>query len=226
MGSYTSHPVDKFKIGRFQFERGVLNLDEKDSKEFDELLAAQPISVSRKVKKLDSSMADQIAKAFQRGRMSQGVDTTANSVEALDPNRSATALEKDAGLEHANLRHPGASKDKLTDGNAEPEFGPEQDLIDPFDGDNERRLERNNPVEMSRQVAGNTTGSDQHATGESVAQEETAKNEATGRVMGTVFKKPNPDAGEQLDKDEFKKADESKAEGAPFKLGNRDSDGQ
>ncbi len=128
--------------------------------------------------------------------MSRGISTTAESVEAPDPN---------AG-DHANPMHPGASKDKLTDTNSEPEspFGTKHDMIDFVDGDGERREERNTPVQVSLNAVGGTTGSDVNATGESVAEDETARNIATGKVMGTTTKTPNPDATGVLDRKEFK----------------------
>lgn len=161
---YSSHPIARFKMGRFQFERGVLKLNAEDSAEFDEQLAAQPAMIRNRIKKSTQADADRIARSFLQSRKTQGIDTTANSVG------SGTG---EAGS-HANPMHPGASKDKETDGSAEPEFGPENDKIDPFDGDMERRVERNTPVQMADQVAGINSAGDLGATGASVAEEESA----------------------------------------------------
>lgn len=79
---YSSHPIAKYRIGRFQFERGVLTLEDADAEEFDALLATQPQTVKRRIKKADQAAAESIARSFLQSRMVAGVDTTANSVAA------------------------------------------------------------------------------------------------------------------------------------------------
>jgi hypothetical protein len=154
----------------------VLKLNREDAAAFDEVLAEQPAPIRNGVKKSTQADAERIAASFLQSRKTQGIDTTANSVAAGGPGSTLTG---DEGLEHANPLHPGASKDKETDGSAEPEFGPELDKIDSTDGDDERKLERNTPVQESLQASvGGTTGSDPDATGASVAEEESARNQA------------------------------------------------
>lgn len=177
MGQYSSHPVARLKLGRFQFERGVLTIPAEDEPEFDKLLAAQPATIRGRVKKVSVDAANRVAASFKQSRMYAGIDTTRNTIEAIDPRLGAAALAEQAGLEHANVLQPGASKDKETDGNSEPQspFGTPHDAIDFVDGDEERRLERNNPVQVSLNAVGGTNGSDVSATGASVAEEESAK---------------------------------------------------
>lgn len=177
MGQYSSHPIARLKLGRFQFERGVLSLDATDETEFDKLLATQPVTIRGRVHKISVAGAERVAASFKQSRMYAGIDTTHNSVQAVDPAAPAHVLADELGLPHANLTQPGASKDKLTDGNSEPQsqFGTKHDMIDFVDGDEERRFERSNPVQVSLNAVGGTNGSDVAATGESVAIEESAK---------------------------------------------------
>lgn len=79
---YSSHPIAKYRIGRFQFERGVLTLEGADVEEFDALMTTQPQTVKRRIKKANQAAAESIARSFLQSRMVAGVDTTANSVEA------------------------------------------------------------------------------------------------------------------------------------------------
>lgn len=179
---YSSHPSSRFKLGRFQFERGVLKLNAKDAAELDALLEKQPIPIRNKVKKSTQEDAERIAASFLRSRAIQGIDTTANSMAPPGGEGSTLNPERMDPPHH----QPGASVNKETDGSSEPERGPVNDSQDPFDGDAERRAEVNMDKDMPLQAVGGTTGSSLDATGESVAAEETAKNEATPPVAETT----------------------------------------
>lgn len=77
---YVSKPIARFKLGRFQFEDGVLRLEsEEDVAEFDALLDKQPPFLRQKVKKSTQEMAEAVAASFLKSRMVSGVDTTGNS---------------------------------------------------------------------------------------------------------------------------------------------------
>jgi hypothetical protein len=173
--TFSSHPIAKLKIGKYQFDKGILRLSPDEAEEFRAHLKTQPKTLAMRVKETGIVEAERIAKSFATSTMKAGIDTTANSIEAQ------------ASFDG---KHPGASKDKLTDGSAEPERGPVNDKIDPFDGDSERKAERNDPKQPALQVSGGTTGSDPDATGESVAAEETPKNETMEPRPGLSFAKP------------------------------------
>lgn len=60
---YSSHPVSRYKLGRFQFENSVLRLSESDDiEEFEKLLnhPKLPVADRRIVKKIDISKVDDI----------------------------------------------------------------------------------------------------------------------------------------------------------------------
>lgn len=51
---YSSHPIMNFRVGRFQFEKGLLTLtDSEDAETLEKLLKTMPMTESIKVKKLD-----------------------------------------------------------------------------------------------------------------------------------------------------------------------------
>jgi hypothetical protein len=173
--TFSSHPIAKLKIGRFQFDKGIMRLAPDEAEESRALLQTQPKTLAMRVRETGIVEAERIAKSFATSTMKAGIDTTANSIEAQ------AAFDG---------KHPGASKDKLTDGSAEPERGPVNDKIDEFDGDSERKAERNAEKQEPLQASGGTSGSDPDATAESVAAEETAKNAAMEPRPGLSFAKP------------------------------------
>lgn len=61
---YSSHPILKYKIGRFKFENGLLELREKkDVEDFEATLKKLPRSESIRLKKLDLSAAEALVRA-------------------------------------------------------------------------------------------------------------------------------------------------------------------
>lgn len=74
--TYTSHPISNFRIGRFQFENGVLNLENGDAADLDSLLANADPRTKATVNKIDTSAADRIAASYQNAtKFKTGVDT-------------------------------------------------------------------------------------------------------------------------------------------------------
>jgi hypothetical protein len=65
---YSSHPIMNYKVGRFQFEDGLLTLkDDEDVKEFEKLLDNPkfPRSERARIKKLDLSAAEAQSRAVR-----------------------------------------------------------------------------------------------------------------------------------------------------------------
>ena len=91
---YTSHPTARFKLGRFQFERGVLKLSGDDAKEFDALMETQPGPIQLKVKRSTQHAAEAVARNFLGARQVAGVDTTANSAAAPQSDVVAAPAQK------------------------------------------------------------------------------------------------------------------------------------
>lgn len=84
---FTSHPIERFAIGRrWQFAKGILKLTPEEAKEFESDLAKQPHVVKNKVRKVDVHAAEKVAAEFLRSRMTTGVDTTGNSTPSPKPN--------------------------------------------------------------------------------------------------------------------------------------------
>ena len=63
---YSSHPILRYKIGRWRFENGLLELRERaDVEEFEEILKKLPISERTRIKKLDVSAAEAQVRAVR-----------------------------------------------------------------------------------------------------------------------------------------------------------------
>jgi len=56
--SYTSHPVENFRIGRFVFEKGLLNLSGDDVAAFEALHESLPPMEKNRIRKLDVAAAE------------------------------------------------------------------------------------------------------------------------------------------------------------------------
>lgn len=66
IASFTSHPVNNFRLGKYQFTDGVLNFtDSKKLAKFEELLDDLPPAERNRVKKLDLEAAKRISAEFQ-----------------------------------------------------------------------------------------------------------------------------------------------------------------
>lgn len=86
---YASTQIARLRIGRFQFEHGVLILCNKDDTErFEKLLAAATLRTQQSVRKIDKAAGEEIAKNFlasSRGQMIRGGDTSATTPPAATP---------------------------------------------------------------------------------------------------------------------------------------------
>lgn len=79
---YTSHPIQRLSLGKFEFESATLKLtSEKDVEEFEALLEQQPQQIRYGVKKIPNQIsAEFIARMKARSGMRSGIDTTANTL--------------------------------------------------------------------------------------------------------------------------------------------------
>ena len=66
--NYTSHPIMRLKIGRFQFDRGLLVLtDSKDVAEFDKLHDQLPERDKNQIRKIDTKAAERLVRPIEPG---------------------------------------------------------------------------------------------------------------------------------------------------------------
>lgn len=80
---YTSHPIVRYAIGRFQFESSTLKLfKQQDVEDFEALIKNADVQTQHTVRRVDASLAEQIAREFVQSRTTTGIDTTASDLPA------------------------------------------------------------------------------------------------------------------------------------------------
>lgn len=84
---YTSTPIASFRLGRFQFENGLLSLNSKDAGEFEKLLSGASPRDQATIRKIDRNRGEAIARKFSElhGSATQGIDTTSNGTPSPTP---------------------------------------------------------------------------------------------------------------------------------------------
>jgi hypothetical protein len=86
---YASPQIARLKIGKFQFEHGVLVIDnEKDAELFANLLDGASVRTKQRVTRIDREAGEAIASKFlasSRGQMIRGGDTSTSSPPAATP---------------------------------------------------------------------------------------------------------------------------------------------
>jgi hypothetical protein len=86
--SYAAPGVPNFRIGPYQFERGVLNLTPEDAEKFDNLIGQCSPQIQHAVYKVDAEAGERVArrlKALNEGRMVQGGETSGHAPQAPNP---------------------------------------------------------------------------------------------------------------------------------------------
>lgn len=73
---FSSHPIAKFRIGRFQFDRGLLRLSGDDLTAFRALMEKASPRDQALVTEIDPRAADTVARSFLESRRTRGVDTS------------------------------------------------------------------------------------------------------------------------------------------------------
>lgn len=76
--TYSSHPIERFRIGGYQFEKGSLTLEGDDVQKFEKLLESAPPREQATVKKIDVDSVNKLAKSFLSSNRTRGVDTSAD----------------------------------------------------------------------------------------------------------------------------------------------------
>lgn len=76
---WSSHPIQRFTVGRFQFEKGLLVLTEaEDIADFQEVYDSLPVAERARLQKLDLEAAERLARAHLGidGAVTRGIDSS------------------------------------------------------------------------------------------------------------------------------------------------------
>lgn len=81
IATFTSHPVQNFRIANFQFEKGVLKFEEgqeESLEKFEKLIASLPIVERKRIQKIDVEAAEKLIEKLraQAGGATQKIDST------------------------------------------------------------------------------------------------------------------------------------------------------
>lgn len=91
---YTSTPIAALRLGRFQFENGVLRLQPgKDVEDFEKILKGSSIRTQQVVRKIDRSGGEAVARRYleqNKGTQTSGVDTSDKGPRAPNPAKEPT----------------------------------------------------------------------------------------------------------------------------------------
>lgn len=97
---YTSHPIQRYRLGKYRFEKGVLKLKGKEVAKFEELLDELPETERHRIKKLDVAGAERIARAnmAKMGGATKQIDSTVGDRgEKAKTGKEDLASAKDGG---------------------------------------------------------------------------------------------------------------------------------
>lgn len=75
---WTAHPILRYSMGRFAFTNGLLTLSVNEAKEFEALLAQQPVSEQVKVRLVDVEAAERLVRSMMAnsGGVTQAIDSS------------------------------------------------------------------------------------------------------------------------------------------------------
>ena len=81
LATFSSHPVQNFRIANFQFEKGVLKFEEgqeESLEKFEKLIAALPIGERNRIQKIDVEAAEKLIEKLRAksGGATQKIDST------------------------------------------------------------------------------------------------------------------------------------------------------
>ena len=81
LATFTSHPVQNFRIANYQFEKGVLKFEEgqeESLEKFEKLIAALPIGERNRIQKIDVEAAEKLIEKLraESGGATQKIDST------------------------------------------------------------------------------------------------------------------------------------------------------
>lgn len=81
IATFSSHPVQNFRIANFQFEKGVLKFEEgqeESLEKFEKLIASLPIVERKRIQKIDVEAAEKLIEKLraESGGATQKIDST------------------------------------------------------------------------------------------------------------------------------------------------------
>ena len=79
---FSSHPIQRLSLGKYDFVNGQLLVDSADVAEFEQMLEQQPPAIRYGIKKIDRASANRLAQSILGSRQIVGIDTTASSLDA------------------------------------------------------------------------------------------------------------------------------------------------
>lgn len=84
---YASPSIPRLKVGRFQFENGVLRVPNEDVEGFEKLVNASSSLVKQSISSIDREGGEAVARKFldSQGKMKSGPSTSADIVQAPNP---------------------------------------------------------------------------------------------------------------------------------------------
>lgn len=109
LATYTSHPIHRFRAGRFRFENATLKLyTEQDVNEFESSLAGMPLSERNRIKRVDLAAAERIVREriASQGGATKVTDSSAGERAGNVPQVGIGDLLKQAEPESAQTEQP------------------------------------------------------------------------------------------------------------------------
>jgi hypothetical protein len=88
---FTSHPISKLRVGRFQFQNGVLRLKGEDVEAFEKLLGASALRTQQVIRRVDRSSGEVVARRYleqNKSRSTRDVDTSDRGPLAANPHKT------------------------------------------------------------------------------------------------------------------------------------------
>lgn len=81
---YSCSPINRLKLGQYQFADGILTVDSEDVDHFEQLLEGCPPHIKSQVQRINVDRAAEIAKQHAKinSSMSAGVSTTGDDLPA------------------------------------------------------------------------------------------------------------------------------------------------
>lgn len=127
---YTSHPVQRFSIGEWEFEKGLLEFEsEEAAAAFEAVLSQMPKVERNHIRKIDTSVADRVARAHIANQ-TKAIIGGANSESGMTmkPIQSdmltPSELEKAMAGDTAEKNDPGDAKPDGSNDSASAEADP------------------------------------------------------------------------------------------------------
>ena len=81
LATFSSHPVQNFRIADYQFEKGVLKFEEgqeESLEKFEKLIASLPVAERKRIQKIDVEAAEKLIEKLraESGGATQKIDST------------------------------------------------------------------------------------------------------------------------------------------------------